>query len=207
MPKGDISNFLRGNTMKAHKSVSWLPRACDGNSNPCSVIYDVIFAVLLPLHCPYPVFPRVFFFNFSRNSRCVLPGSGLPQGEKKLLKWVIDVTICYPNARPLDFFRILFADRPPCETVMYYRRYRAEDIPRDEEELTQWLFGRWKEKDDILASYYSSDGKMSESLAKRRILWVNSLQCVLINLAFITSTYIHFQMMKQVVGFLFNIFG
>lgn len=74
------------------------------------------------------------------------------------LKWVIDVTMAYPEPQnPLDLVCICAASRPPCITYMYYRRYAIEDVPyHNIDSMRDWVFDRWAEKDEILREYYST---------------------------------------------------
>ena len=44
------------------------------------------------------------------------------------MKWVVDMTIGYPGQKPLDFFNVTFANRPPCKTTIHYRIYSASDV-------------------------------------------------------------------------------
>uniref|UniRef100_A0A6A7G6H3 Acyl-CoA:lysophosphatidylglycerol acyltransferase 1 n=1 Tax=Hirondellea gigas TaxID=1518452 RepID=A0A6A7G6H3_9CRUS len=70
------------------------------------------------------------------------------------IKWVVDVTVGYPGGDPLDLQTLVFGWRPPCCTVMHYRCYTANKIPRDEAGLNAWLYERYVEKERMLAEYY-----------------------------------------------------
>ncbi|CAL4152711.1 unnamed protein product [Meganyctiphanes norvegica] len=71
------------------------------------------------------------------------------------LKYVIDLTIAYTDINnPMSFNTILNGLKPPCETVFHYRKYYIEEVPRDEEGISAWLFERYREKDQMLAEYY-----------------------------------------------------
>lgn len=78
--------------------------------------------------------------------------------ERMPLKWVIDVTMAYPEPQnPLDLVCICAASRPPCITYMCYRRYAIEDVPYDNiDSMRDWVFDRWAEKDELLREYYST---------------------------------------------------
>lgn len=78
--------------------------------------------------------------------------------ERMPLKWVIDVTMAYPEPQnPLDLVCICAASRPPCITYMCYRRYAIEDVPYDNiDSMRDWVFDRWAEKDQLLREYYST---------------------------------------------------
>jgi len=136
----------------------------------------------------------------------VLSANESQTSKRKPLRWVIDATICYPGGQPLNCFCILFAHRPPCETIVHYRRYPASDVPLDEDQLMKWLYDRWTEKDQLLGSFYASE-KFSEETFGRRPLSVCPVQCILVNLLFILSTYLHLRMISGVFGFLSCIYG
>ena len=44
------------------------------------------------------------------------------------LKWIIDLTIAYPNGKPIDVLTILSGIAPPCSTVFHYRRYPIAEV-------------------------------------------------------------------------------
>ncbi|KAK4314861.1 hypothetical protein Pmani_013884 [Petrolisthes manimaculis] len=72
------------------------------------------------------------------------------------IRYVVDATIAYPGGRPLDLLNIFTGWRPSCETIFHYRRYNIEEIPREEEALTKWLYSRYEEKEAILQEYYDT---------------------------------------------------
>jgi lysophosphatidylglycerol acyltransferase 1 len=80
--------------------------------------------------------------------------SSVKKTNTKAIKWIIDLTIGYPSRQPLDLLQIWFGHRPPCQTVVHYRRYCAADVPRDEAGLLKWLYARWAEKDQLLDCFY-----------------------------------------------------
>lgn len=46
------------------------------------------------------------------------------------LKWIIDLTIAYPNGNPLDILTIFMASAPPCSTIFHYRCYPIAEVIR-----------------------------------------------------------------------------
>lgn len=42
---------------------------------------------------------------------------------KPEISWVLDITIAYPQGKPLDLPTIITGSRPPCETVLFYRLF------------------------------------------------------------------------------------
>ncbi|KAF5282194.1 hypothetical protein FQR65_LT02891 [Abscondita terminalis] len=72
------------------------------------------------------------------------------------LSWVLDITIAYPNGEPLDLPTIILGHRRPCQTIMFYRLYRCDELPHDTEALTHWLYSRFEEKEKMLDSFYKT---------------------------------------------------
>lgn len=72
------------------------------------------------------------------------------------LKWVIDITIGYPDHKPLDAFNVTFGNRAPCETTLHYRLYPADKVPLEPEKLQTWLFRLYEEKDKLLETFYKT---------------------------------------------------
>ena len=44
------------------------------------------------------------------------------------LKWIIDLTIAYPNGKPLDIMTIFCGIAPSCNTVFHYRCYPILEV-------------------------------------------------------------------------------
>ncbi|MBN3309606.1 LGAT1 acyltransferase, partial [Amia calva] len=72
------------------------------------------------------------------------------------LQWVIDVTIAYPKARPMDIQTWIFGYRPPTVTHVHYRIYPIKEVPVETEPLTDWLYQRFVEKEELLAHFYET---------------------------------------------------
>jgi lysophosphatidylglycerol acyltransferase 1 len=49
-----------------------------------------------------------------------------------------------------------FAWHKPCTSLVNLRKHRLSDIPTEETSLTNWLYDRYSEKDELLKNYYSS---------------------------------------------------
>jgi hypothetical protein len=48
--------------------------------------------------------------------------------SKKTLKYVIDITVAYPDAKPIDLGDIVMGIRRSCQTHMLYRLYRCSEV-------------------------------------------------------------------------------
>lgn len=76
--------------------------------------------------------------------------------KPKGLQWVVDVTVAYPNAQPMDIQTWIFGYRPPTVTHVHYRIYAIKDVPVETEALTDWLYQRFVEKEELLAHFYQT---------------------------------------------------
>lgn len=48
--------------------------------------------------------------------------------ESDELRWVLDITIAYPEGKPLDLPTIVFGSRPSCQTFILYRLYPSSQV-------------------------------------------------------------------------------
>ncbi|CAD6193729.1 unnamed protein product [Caenorhabditis auriculariae] len=73
------------------------------------------------------------------------------------IKYVLDVTIAYPNGIPLSLATFGLGTREKCDIAVHYKIYDADEVPfEDEEKLRDWMYKVYKEKDDMLARYYET---------------------------------------------------
>ncbi|XP_012676439.1 acyl-CoA:lysophosphatidylglycerol acyltransferase 1 isoform X2 [Clupea harengus] len=72
------------------------------------------------------------------------------------LQWVVDITIGYPKARPMDIQTWIFGYRQPTVTHVHYRIFPIKDVPLETEALTDWLYKRFVEKEELLAHFYET---------------------------------------------------
>ena len=66
------------------------------------------------------------------------------------LKWVIDLTIGYRDGS--DDYK----ERDPCPVTLHYKVHMADEVPREKEELREWMFDRFVEKDKLLETFYKT---------------------------------------------------
>uniref|UniRef100_A0A8D3CVL9 Lysophosphatidylglycerol acyltransferase 1 n=1 Tax=Scophthalmus maximus TaxID=52904 RepID=A0A8D3CVL9_SCOMX len=83
-------------------------------------------------------------------------GKRLICNKRRGLQWVIDVTIAYPKARPMDIQTWIFGYRPPTVTHVHYRMYPIKEVPVEEQALTDWLYQRFVEKEELLTHFYDT---------------------------------------------------
>lgn len=122
------------------------------------------------------------------------------------IEWIIDITIAYPNGVPIDLSHIVFGNRPPCRTTIFYKLYPINEVPQDSESLTKWLIDRWSEKENMLTHFYKTGEFPDEayrSAAKSLPKTVDQdyLRFLILNVFFIASTYIHLQMLATAYHF------
>ena len=65
------------------------------------------------------------------NTNGAASSSSLNNGQLKKsghLTKIVDVTIAYPDGKPLDLLQIFSAYRPPCTTHVHYRVFDVKDV-------------------------------------------------------------------------------
>jgi len=85
----------------------------------------------------------------------VLGPEGTSPPDSHITK-VIDVTIAYPDGKPLDLLSIITAWREPCTTHVHYRVFETSELPRESEALFRWMVNLYKEKEDMLEEFYKT---------------------------------------------------
>jgi len=78
--------------------------------------------------------------------------------EPGKITWVYDVTLGCDTATPPTLTNVLMGHQTSAH--MYIRRFRLEDIPKDDEGSSQWLSNLYAEKDELLDSFHTT-GKFS----------------------------------------------
>ncbi|GLV37193.1 hypothetical protein CBL_01977 [Carabus blaptoides fortunei] len=118
------------------------------------------------------------------------------------LAWILDITIAYPDGKPLDLPTIILGYRPPCKTLLFYRLYPCSEVPMDHEEMTSWLYARFEEKEHMLEVFYRTGDIPSEQYCQSptppQLVTQDCLRFFILHLFFITSTYVHIQMFYAV---------
>lgn len=118
------------------------------------------------------------------------------------LEYILDITIGYPNGKPLDLPNIVHGFRNPCQTYLFYRLYRSSEVPRDSESLTQWLYDRFFEKEKLLEEFYRTGTfPCGSSATLPTVVQQDLLRFLLIHLFFVTSTYVHYQLILMLINY------
>ncbi|XP_062601256.1 acyl-CoA:lysophosphatidylglycerol acyltransferase 1-like, partial [Saccostrea cucullata] len=80
------------------------------------------------------------------------------------LNWIIDMTIAYPKGEAPNALILMFSmgKFPPIH--IHYRVFNIQNVPRDENGLTKWMYDRYVEKEAMLDHFYNTgvfakDGK------------------------------------------------
>lgn len=115
--------------------------------------------------------------------------------EENFLDYILDITIAYPEGVPLGLLDIMSGFKGSCHTYMHYRLYKITDVPSEEASLTEWLYERFYEKEQILKKFYETGLSDAVNLSSQ-IIRQDILRFVLINAFFITSSYIHYQIFR-----------
>ncbi|KAM6954305.1 acyl-CoA:lysophosphatidylglycerol acyltransferase 1 [Aplochiton taeniatus] len=109
----------------------------------------------------------------------------------KGLQWVVDMTIAYPQARPMDIQTWIFGYRPPTVTHVHYRVYPIKEVPMETKPLTDWLYQRFVEKEDLLAHFYQTGAFPPPTGQKEAVSRPMTLDpvwlCIVQSLAFVSG--------------------
>uniref|UniRef100_A0A182P9A3 Phospholipid/glycerol acyltransferase domain-containing protein n=1 Tax=Anopheles epiroticus TaxID=199890 RepID=A0A182P9A3_9DIPT len=117
------------------------------------------------------------------------------------LEYVLDITIAYPQGKPLDLPNIVHGMRDPCQTFLFYKLYHSSEVPRESESLTQWLYNRFYEKEKLLEEFYRTGSWPASCTIPPTIVHQDLLRFLLIHLFFITSTYVHLQLILMLINY------
>ncbi|KAJ8311057.1 hypothetical protein KUTeg_011391 [Tegillarca granosa] len=105
--------------------------------------------------------------NSSSTSNGLVAGTN---SSARPVKWIIDMTIGYPNAEPLDLHGMCIGYWSPRDIRVHYKAYPVDDIPHDTEGLTKWLYQRYIDKEHMLSEFYKSNTPLDESDTEKRKL-------------------------------------
>jgi len=82
------------------------------------------------------------------------PDSQLEEANK--IERIVDMTIAYPEGKPLDLQSIILGWRPPCNTHVHYRSWDVKELPKTSEELFNWMVNLYQQKEQMLDEYYKT---------------------------------------------------
>ena len=139
---------------------------------------------------------------------CVLSGK-----QHRTLRWVIDITVAYPEGKPLGMWTIGTGTRAPCVTKLYCRKFPVSEIPLDTEGMTQWLYQVYVEKEALLDACYKTGSypvlpqmetdSGGSFLKKPRLLAIEDAHLIFVHVVFFLSTLFHWKILCAVYGLFF----
>ncbi|XP_018118067.1 acyl-CoA:lysophosphatidylglycerol acyltransferase 1 isoform X3 [Xenopus laevis] len=150
-------------------------------------------------HLTHVTLPRLGATQVILNTLLAQQQNGTPtagitevkERKQKGLQWVIDATIGYPNAHPIDIQTWILGYRQPTVTHVYYRIYPIKDVPMETEALTDWLYKRFVEKEDLLAHFYETGAfpplKGQSKTSSRQMTLSNTWLFLVQSLAFLSG--------------------
>ncbi|XP_014216519.1 acyl-CoA:lysophosphatidylglycerol acyltransferase 1 [Copidosoma floridanum] len=118
------------------------------------------------------------------------------------IRYILDITIAYPQGKPIDLPTIITGVRPPCQTILFYRIFPTSMIPKEPEQLSRWLFDRWAEKEVFLENFYKygSFNGINPSNYENYKIQQDPLRFLILHLFFITSSYLHYKVITYVLA-------
>ena len=126
------------------------------------------------------------------------------------LNKVVDVTIAYPDGKPLSLVDISFGMKSVSKIHVHYKVYDIYQVPTDSEKLRRWIYNVYYEKEKLLDSFYET-GTFSKSKVltkdsdKLLELQFDPLRFIFINSFFLVSTYIFCQLWYKLYSYFCNI--
>lgn len=122
--------------------------------------------------------------------------------SKPQINWILDITIAYPQGKPIDLATIITGSRPPCETVLFYRLYPSTVVPKEPDALAKWLYNRWAEKETLLDNFYKYGSFLGpgQPAPEGHKIQQESMRYFIIHLFFLTSTYLHYHIFRYVLS-------
>ncbi|GMR59930.1 hypothetical protein PMAYCL1PPCAC_30125, partial [Pristionchus mayeri] len=126
------------------------------------------------------------------------------------IKYVLDVTIAYPNGVPLSLATCAIGTREKCDIAVNYKLFKADEVPfHDDTKLRDWMYEVYKQKDEMLANYYAKgvfhDG---EEGTRVEFSWLKIIgQYSFWFGSFIAQYYIYKWVLLRLLGLLLAPFG
>ncbi|XP_069787452.1 acyl-CoA:lysophosphatidylglycerol acyltransferase 1 isoform X2 [Narcine bancroftii] len=125
--------------------------------------------------------------------------------KHKGLQWVIDITIAYHKAKPIDIQTWIIGWRAPTVTHVHYRVYPIKEVPIESEALTSWLYQRFVEKEELLAHFYETGAfppTKGQAMATSRPMILDSFWLFLIQIMGFLSGYMWYTVLHYLYHFL-----
>ena len=128
------------------------------------------------------------------------------------LKWIVDITIGYPERDSLSFPGMIAGIYTPRHVHLHYRVYPIKEVPCDSDSLQTWLYNRYTEKEELLENFYNKQISMDEtdkenrklSKLKEHEIRINTLEIVLLYMFYFISTVVFWHCFYKQI---FNLIG
>ncbi len=115
--------------------------------------------------------------------------------SNRRLKWVVDMTIGYPENKTFNLQTAMMGTRKPFVITVHYRKFPIEDVPLETDALTRWVYKRFEEKEEMLSFFYEHgrfpawDEKtmkvdLTETLEPRPVM-LSSAKMILLNVFYL----------------------
>lgn len=127
------------------------------------------------------------------------PSEGEPHpAAEDCIQKIVDVTVAFPEGRPLDLQTIVTGWRTPCVTHVHYRVFDSRDLPRCSDQLFSWMVRLYQEKEEMLGKFYET-GKFpydhfDSAALPPKIVHHDPLRFLVIHTFFIFSNYIFYSL-------------
>lgn len=125
-----------------------------------------------------------------------MPNEILHPPTEKYIQKIVDVTVAFPEGRPLDLQSIVTGWRPSCITHVHYRVFDSRDLPQTSEELFSWMVRLYEEKEELLSKYYETGefpyDHFDAEARPPKVLNHDPLRFLVIHAFFIFSNYIFY---------------
>jgi len=109
---------------------------------------------------------------------------------------IVDVTVAFPEGRPLDLQSIVTGWRQPCVTHVHYRTFDIRDLPQSSEPLFQWMVNLYQEKEKMLATFYETGtfpyNQLDAGALPPKTVYHDPLRFLVIHTFFLASNYIFY---------------
>jgi len=117
---------------------------------------------------------------------------------------VVDLTLAYPEGRPLDIQSIMTGWREPCVTHIHYRVFDSKEITNmSSEERFSWMVNLYKEKDEMLGKFYETGQFPYNQLnpgGKAPVLVEHDLaRFLILHLFFLASSYVFYSVVSTIL--------
>jgi len=123
------------------------------------------------------------------------------------IEYLVDVTVAYPEGKPLDLQSILTGWREPCLTHVHYRVFNSNTLASmTSEERFSWMVNLYKEKDEMLEKFYSSGefpyNEFNPDGKPPLLVEHDPVRFIILHLFFLASSYVFYRVFSVVLAVL-----